>query len=184
MPSSTIISPSRASKVPIPKSPCFRISPTGWTPSKTPCSRASIVETWYSTSRSPVAQAPPGNFVKLEYTAAPAKTMTTASTMPRKNFASIPNRILFLSGNLDDMVTELGLDRPDHFADFLFKGGFLELGDHHPLAEPPEIATFLAGWTAREPACDLIELLTASKALEDLVCMFFGLDKDMGCPHL
>ena len=89
-----------------------------------------------------------------------------------------------LAGYLDDMEPELGLYRADHFTNLFLKGNRLELGDHHPLAEPAEVSPVLPGRAGRESPGYLVELFAIRKALHDLLCLLFGFDEDMGCASL
>jgi len=89
-------------------------------------------------------------------------------------------RNLFSIQDLDEVIAELGLHRPQDFAFLALEGGLLKLRDHLALAKPAQVPAAFARGALRVLAGHLGEaLLPGTQLFLDLYRLLFGLAQYM-----
>ncbi len=95
-------------------------------------------------------------------------------------FARAKQRNLFSIQDLDEVIAELGLHRPQDFAFLALEGRLLKLRDHFALAKPAQVPTAFPGRALRVLAGHLGEaLLPGTQLFLNLYRLLFGLAQDM-----
>ena len=88
----------------------------------------------------------------------------------------------FLKEYLDQMITEIGLDRITDRADFLAESCVTEFLDHRPFSEPAKIAALGSGGIGRNFSRHITPFFTGVDPVKSSLRFFFRGNQNVTCP--
>ena len=107
-------------------------------------------------------------------------TTTTETQSARRTHRGLNYSILFSIQDLDKVIAELSLHRPQDLALLALEGGLLKLQGHFALAKPAQVAAVFAGRAQRVFASHLGKVfLPRGQLFCNLYCFLFRLAQNV-----